>query len=323
MALLIFLLATRRDLTLILTGTDKNTDSTSRSLMLGVGDEWLLMMATDEDHEAKDRAGASLNSQSGYSVKYQSAFTRTSPGGRLMIEAPCPSSIEPGAKKTFATSRQARKAGEAHKQAVRALHNHFLLIFTGEKPDEYYKRMAELQLEKNGPLSFLYNNAVSTAISDTYTSFSDRRAALGLSNPGTVESITREVQRDVFLTNYTFSGLRADLTKALSISPLFQLSHALSLGSPGLPPYQLGVLYGSNRVSTADCFNTDRQNSLLIILRCSCKATSTTTRLYLAGSIGAGALLSSPKPISRSAQDPAKLCSKSTTNTRERTSLPQ
>ncbi|CZR58977.1 probable mitochondrial import receptor MOM38 [Phialocephala subalpina] len=108
--------------------------------------------------------------------------------------------------------------------------------------------MSTMALEKDSPLGFLYNNAVSVALADTYTSFSERRAALGLSNPGTVENIAREVQRDVFLNNYTFSGLRADLTKAFSISPLFQVSHAFSMGSQGLPPYTFAALFGTNKI---------------------------------------------------------------------------
>ncbi|PBP23902.1 hypothetical protein BUE80_DR005217 [Diplocarpon rosae] len=82
---------------------------------------------------------------------------------------------------------------------------------------------AALELEKDSPLGFMYNNPISVALADTYIAFSERRAALGLSNPGTVENIAREVQRDVFLNNHTFSGLRADITKAFSIAPLFQI----------------------------------------------------------------------------------------------------
>jgi len=108
--------------------------------------------------------------------------------------------------------------------------------------------MSSTALEKDMPLGFLYNNSITAALTDTYTSFSERRAALGLSNPGTVENIAREVQRDVFLNNYTFSGLRADLTKAFSIAPLFQVSHAFAMGSQGLPPYTFAALYGTNKV---------------------------------------------------------------------------
>jgi mitochondrial import receptor subunit TOM40 len=108
--------------------------------------------------------------------------------------------------------------------------------------------MSSFALGKESPLGFLWNNSVSAALADSYTSFQDRRGALGLSNPGTVENIAREVQRDVFLNNYSFSGLRADLTKAFSIAPLFQVSHAFSMGSQGLPPYTFAGLFGTNKV---------------------------------------------------------------------------
>lgn len=94
----------------------------------------------------------------------------------------------------------------------------------------------------------LMNNAVVVALRDTYSSFSRRREALGLSNPGTVENIAREVQKDVFLTNSMFTGLRADLTKPFSVNPLFQVSHAFAMGSQGLPPYTFAALYGTSKV---------------------------------------------------------------------------
>jgi mitochondrial import receptor subunit TOM40 len=83
---------------------------------------------------------------------------------------------------------------------------------------------------------------------DVYTAFQDRRETLGLANPGTVEGIAREVTRDVFLNNSSFSGLRAELTKAFSAAPLFQVAHSLSMGSQLQPPYSYMVLYGSPRV---------------------------------------------------------------------------
>lgn len=100
-------------------------------------------------------------------------------------------------------------------------------------------------------LSFLTDNAVASAIKDAYTSFSDKRASLGLPNPGTVENVSREVQRDVLLSNFMFTGLRADLTKVFAMSPLFRISHAFTMGSQGnLPPYAFSSMFGSNRVST-------------------------------------------------------------------------
>lgn len=91
-------------------------------------------------------------------------------------------------------------------------------------------------------------NGVFDGFLDAYYSFQDRRAALGLSNPGTVDNIAKEVQRDVFLTNQTFSGLRAELNKSFSISPLFQISHAFSAGSQQLSPYTFLALYGTANV---------------------------------------------------------------------------
>lgn len=83
---------------------------------------------------------------------------------------------------------------------------------------------------------------------DIYRAFQERRAALGLSNPGTVDQIAKEVQRDVFLTNQSFSGLRAELSKSFSMLPLFQISHAFASGSQLLSPYTFLALYGTNNV---------------------------------------------------------------------------
>lgn len=98
---------------------------------------------------------------------------------------------------------------------------------------------------------FLKNNAVIATLRDTYSSFSRRRAELGLSSPGTVDNISREVQKDVFLTNSMFTGLRADLTRPFSVNPLFQVSHAFAMGSQGLPPYTFVALYGTSKVCKA------------------------------------------------------------------------
>lgn len=97
------------------------------------------------------------------------------------------------------------------------------------------------------PLAFLGNNPISRSMTDAYDSFQARRAKLGLHNPGTVENLAKEVQRDVLLNNYMFSGLRADLTKAFSLSPLFQVSHAFAVGERS-NPYTFAALYGTNKV---------------------------------------------------------------------------
>ncbi|KAK3374050.1 eukaryotic porin/Tom40 [Lasiosphaeria ovina] len=97
------------------------------------------------------------------------------------------------------------------------------------------------------PLDFLSNNPVFSGLLDVYTSFQEKRAKLGLSNPGTVETVAKEVQRDVLLTNYMFTGLRADVTKAFSLSPLFQVSHQFALGERQ-PPYAFAALYGTSKM---------------------------------------------------------------------------
>lgn len=96
-------------------------------------------------------------------------------------------------------------------------------------------------------LAFVGNNPISRSLTDAYDSFQARRAKLGLSNPGTVERLAKEVQSDVLLNNYMFSGLRADLTKPFSLNPLFQVSHAFALGERA-NPYTFAALYGTNKV---------------------------------------------------------------------------
>lgn len=71
---------------------------------------------------------------------------------------------------------------------------------------------------------------------------------MGLENPGTVDNIAREVQKDVLLSNYMFSGLRCDLQKVFSMSPLFRLQHGFAMGSQALSPWSLMALYGNPSV---------------------------------------------------------------------------
>ncbi|RYO77988.1 hypothetical protein DL766_006962 [Monosporascus sp. MC13-8B] len=108
----------------------------------------------------------------------------------------------------------------------------------------------------DAPLGFLTSNPISNAVADAFRSFSDRRAQLGLSNPGTIESLSKEVQREVSLTNYMHTGLRADLTKAVSLSPLFQVSHQFALGEQ-MKPYAFAGLYGTNNVFLQGSMDND------------------------------------------------------------------
>ncbi|KAI9793623.1 MAG: translocase of outer mitochondrial membrane [Piccolia ochrophora] len=115
--------------------------------------------------------------------------------------------------------------------------------------------------EKASSLSFSSHSWLPSSLRDAWSSFADRRETLGLSNPGTVENISREVQKDVLLTNYMFTGLRADMTKAFSVSPLFQLSHAFATGSQALPPYSFAALYGTPQTLLQGSIDNDGQLS--------------------------------------------------------------
>lgn len=95
----------------------------------------------------------------------------------------------------------------------------------------------------------LITNPLAATVADALNSFSERRAKLGLSNPGTVENLAKEVQRDVLLQGYMFTGIKADLTKMFSVSPLFQVSHQFAM-SERLSPYNFAALYGTNNVCT-------------------------------------------------------------------------
>ncbi|KAI5284475.1 translocase of outer mitochondrial membrane [Ascosphaera acerosa] len=98
-------------------------------------------------------------------------------------------------------------------------------------------------------LSFLTANPAAAALRETYTAFHERRAQLGLPNPGTVENVAREVQKDVLLTNFAFTGLRADVTKVFGMDPLFRMSHAFTIGSQSsnLPPYAFASMFGTSK----------------------------------------------------------------------------
>ncbi|KIW03478.1 uncharacterized protein PV09_05245 [Verruconis gallopava] len=118
--------------------------------------------------------------------------------------------------------------------------------------------MATFSPEKSSDvLSYFTSNAIVQRLSDAFTSFQERREALGLSNPGTVDNISREVDRDVFLNNQAFSGLRAEIAKSFSMSPMFQVSHSLSMGSQTLSPYNFAAMYGSPRVFCQGSIDND------------------------------------------------------------------
>ncbi|KAI9720100.1 MAG: translocase of outer mitochondrial membrane [Chrysothrix sp. TS-e1954] len=109
--------------------------------------------------------------------------------------------------------------------------------------------LSDLSTSKNGNgfLSVLTRNPLAQTAIDAYRSFSERRSSLGLSYPGTVEGISREVSRDVFLSQLMFTGFRAEFTKTLSAAPMFQVAHHVTMGNNSMPPYSFAAIYGSPR----------------------------------------------------------------------------
>jgi mitochondrial import receptor subunit TOM40 len=94
--------------------------------------------------------------------------------------------------------------------------------------------------------STLSSNVFVSRASSLVSAFQQKREELALPNPSGADNLFKEVERDVLLNNYAFTGLRADLTRALSaMNPLFQVSHAFTMGSQTQPPYQFAVMYGS------------------------------------------------------------------------------
>ncbi|KZT11315.1 uncharacterized protein LAESUDRAFT_720534 [Laetiporus sulphureus 93-53] len=81
-----------------------------------------------------------------------------------------------------------------------------------------------------------------------FNRFSAWRKSLDLPNPGTVENLQKEV-KTTHLTNFLFDGARADLSKSLSVNPIFQVTHSFALGSQTAPPsYNFGAVFANNSV---------------------------------------------------------------------------
>jgi mitochondrial import receptor subunit TOM40 len=106
----------------------------------------------------------------------------------------------------------------------------------------------EFSQSSSGSSSVWKTNPLLSYINDVYSSVASRRAALNLTNPGTIENLNKEVSKDVFLNNYFFTGLRADLTKSFSMNPAFQVSHSFSMGSGAMPPYGFAAFYATDNV---------------------------------------------------------------------------
>lgn len=102
---------------------------------------------------------------------------------------------------------------------------------------------------------FAFADPITKPISRTMASLQEHRAKLGLPNPGTIENLTREV-KSTHLTNFIFDGARADLTKSVSINPIFQITHAFAHGAQGAPPsYNFGAIYGDDKAFLQGSFD--------------------------------------------------------------------
>jgi hypothetical protein len=118
--------------------------------------------------------------------------------------------------------------------------------------------------------------------------FSRWREQLDLPNPGTVENLQKEVkstssQRSLHcllpprltsscrlathLTNFIFDGGRADLTKSLSVNPLFQVTHSFALGSQTAPPsYTFSPVFMNQNVHSSRYVLLSVSHALLLVI---------------------------------------------------------
>ncbi|WBW72939.1 mitochondrial TOM complex subunit Tom40 [Schizosaccharomyces osmophilus] len=92
------------------------------------------------------------------------------------------------------------------------------------------------------------------------------KSSLNLSNPGTTENLSKEVSKDLLLSNYAFTGIRADVTKGFSTNPWFTVSHAFALGSQMLPPYSFSTMFGGEPVFLRG--SVDNDGALQAMLNC-------------------------------------------------------
>ncbi|KAI3618451.1 hypothetical protein CBS9595_002814 [Malassezia furfur] len=90
---------------------------------------------------------------------------------------------------------------------------------------------------------FARMDSVFRPVSDAFGELHRIRKTLNLPNLGSVEKMQNEVKA-VQTTNFMFEGARADLTKALNLNPIFQVTHAFTLGAAGKNAYNFGAVYG-------------------------------------------------------------------------------
>ena len=55
--------------------------------------------------------------------------------------------------------------------------------------------------------------------------------------------------QDTLLNNYMFDGARAELSKSLSMNPLFSVTHSFNMGSQTIPSsYGFGAVFANEQV---------------------------------------------------------------------------
>ena len=107
-------------------------------------------------------------------------------------------------------------------------------------------------------------------------------------------SLTRCASTATHLNNYMFDGARADLTKSLSMNPLFQVTHSFAMGSQTLPSsYNFGAIFANQKVCRI--FPKYVPVTDLRVLRSSFKEVSTTKATSMLGLIKAGQTTRSQK----------------------------
>ncbi|KAH3903557.1 TOM complex pore protein TOM40 SCDLUD_001199 [Saccharomycodes ludwigii] len=102
--------------------------------------------------------------------------------------------------------------------------------------------------ESSSSSKFLSTNPVFTYLNGVYNNIHNHRRSLSLVNPGTIENLNKEVSKDVFVSQYFFTGLRADLNKIFNINPAFQTSHTFSIGSQSLPSYAFSAMLVNDKL---------------------------------------------------------------------------
>ncbi|KAI0362350.1 hypothetical protein OH77DRAFT_1584773 [Trametes cingulata] len=98
------------------------------------------------------------------------------------------------------------------------------------------------------PVASSSSSSSSWPFGSLYNRFAAWRKSLDLPNPGTVENLSKEAKQTL-LNNYAFDGARADLSKSLSMNPMFQVTHSFHLGSQTTPPtYHFGAMFANDKL---------------------------------------------------------------------------